>query len=380
MTGRPDGQEPATVDQGRADGGAPPAADPAAADSSPATGPAPAAADGTGTSGDPPAPTPPTPAQQQPDLPIPAQQAAGVPVAEPPAGPPAPTPTGLPAPTGPTGAAGSPWLAAPVSAGIEPTTGAPHASLPARVPRINAAGTRTVPSADGTQSAAPPSAISSPPLAPEDEDDFWLPIEQVNWDGTPARPDPDDGPRRLWSFPIGRVPAGASPRLPKPPRRVAPGLAGLVLLALLASFFAWVSVEPLWLAFGHGDLGTATVIDCTGQGLNQRCRGEFVSADGRFSAEGVRLAGVPAEEQLEQWQLTARMIDAESDTAYVGAGTGPLHLRWILGLTLVLLCGVGIVWSTGAVRLPDRSTRRGAVIVGLAGPLVITVGFLAASF
>ncbi|MFI6760308.1 hypothetical protein ACIBF5_14340 [Micromonospora sp. NPDC050417] len=245
------------------------------------------------------------------------------------------------------------------------------------MPRINEAGTRTVPSADGT--ASPATVPGQAPTA-EDEEDFWLPIEQVNWDGTPARPDPDERPRRLWSFPTGRVPAGAPPRLPKPPRRPASGLAGLVLLALLASFFAWVSVEPLWLAFGHGDLGTATVIDCTGEGINQRCRGEFVSADGKFSAEGIRLAGVPAEDELESWQLTARMIDADSSTAYVGTGTGSLHLRWVLGLGLVVLCGVGIVWATGAVRLPNRSARRGAVLIGLAGPLAITAGFLAATF
>ena len=283
-------------------------------------------------------------------------------------------------PAGVPGAAGSPWLAAPVSAGIEPTTGAPRDSVPQRVPRITGAGPRTVPAADGPRSSPPLTAVPTPASAAEDEDDFWLPIEQVNWDGTPARPDPEERPRRLWSFPIGRVPVGGPVRPPKPPRRPASGLAGLVLLALLSSFFAWVSVEPLWLAFGHGDLGTATVIDCTGQGISQRCRGEFVSADGTFSAEDVRLVGLPAGDRIEDWQVIARMIDADSHTAYVGTGSATLHLRWGLGLTLVMLCGIGIVWATGAGRLPDRSARRGAVLVGLAGPLAITAGFLAATF
>lgn len=279
------------------------------------------------------------------------------------------------------GVGGSPWLAAPVSAGIEPTTGAPRNTVPQRVPRIADAGPRTVPSVlDDAPIVPNRAAVPMPASAAEDEEDFWLPIEQVNWDGTPARPDPDEGPRRLWSFPARRTPDGRSTPPPKPPRRPASGLAGLVLLALLSSFFAWVSVEPMWLAFGHGDVGTATVIDCTGQGIGQRCRGEFISADGRFSAEGIRLAGVPAQDKLEGWQLTARMISGDSRTAYVGTGTGPLHLRWALGLTLVLLCGVGIVWATGAGRLPGRTARRGAVLVGFAGPLAITAGFLAATF
>ncbi|MGW4467632.1 hypothetical protein [Micromonospora sp. NPDC004704] len=295
---------------------------------------------------------------------------------------PATTPAGGPATQagGVPGGGGSPWLAAPVSAGIEPTTGAPRNTVPQRVPRIADTGPRTVPSVDGTQNSTRVGAVPTPAPPAEDEDDFWLPIEQVNWDGTPARPDPDERPRRLWSFPTRRTSAERAAQPPKPPRRPASGLAGLVLLALLSSFFAWVSVEPLWLAFGHGDLGTATVIDCTGQGIGQRCRGEFISADGGFSAEDIRLAGVPAEDKLEGWQLTARMISGDSGTAYVGTGTGSLHLRWGLGLTLVLLCGGGIVWATGADRLPNRAARRGAVLVGFAGPLAITAGFLAAAF
>jgi hypothetical protein len=252
-------------------------------------------------------------------------------------------------------------------AGIEPTTGAPLASLPQRVPPINNAGPRT----------APPADEPKPPPA-KHEEDYWLPIEQVNWDGTPARP--EERPRRLWSFPIGRAPTGRLIGPPKPPRQPAAGLAGLVLLALLSSFFAWVSVEPLWLAIGHGDVGTARVVNCTGHGISQRCRGEFTSADGAFTAQDVRLTGLPTDEQLEGRRLAARMISADSRTAYVGTGTGTLHLRWGLGLTLVLLCGVGIGWATGAGRLPDRSARRGAVLTGLAGPLAITAGFLAATF
>ena len=48
-------------------------------------------------------------------------------------------------------------------------------------------------------------------------------------------------------------------------------------------------------------------------------------------------------------------------------GSNLLHLRWAIGLSLVLLCGVGIVWGTGALRLADRASRWKATLTAL-GP------------
>ena len=77
---------------------------------------------------------------------------------------------------------------------------------------------------------------------------FWAPIEQVHWDGTAGPRGPGAGAVAA----AGWRGAGAPSRTPPPPRPL-PGLAALVLLSLVAAFFAWVSAEPFWLAVGHGD-------------------------------------------------------------------------------------------------------------------------------
>ncbi|MEV4758110.1 hypothetical protein AB0J86_23745 [Micromonospora sp. NPDC049559] len=260
--------------------------------------------------------------------------------------------------------------------GIEATTGAPVAALPQRVP-VRSPSSPWFPSRSSGDGPPGPARTGVPePAGPvDDEPAFWLPIEEVHWDGRPVDPDAPPPPDR--SVPPGRSPRRTGP-VRKPPRHPAVGLAGLVLFSLLASFFAWVSAEPLWLALGRGLPGTATVLDCTGSGLGQRCRGEFEAADGAFLAEDVRLAGVDAAHSDPGSQVPARMVDRDSGTAYVESGAATRHLRWLLGLATALACAGGVVWVTGALRLPDGRTRRWGVALGLAGPLLITVGFLLA--
>ncbi|ROT32040.1 hypothetical protein EF879_10475 [Micromonospora sp. HM5-17] len=287
-----------------------------------------------------------------------------------------------PAPAAPfRGAApalGSPWLSAPGTlpnpSAIEPTTGAPLAMLPQRAPRAtprnrppwNAPAARTGPEAPDTADTA-------------QDDDFWLPIEEVHWDGTPVEPTP-----RTWYGRPKRRPGEAAPprppRPPKPPPHPALGLAGVILFCLVASFFAWVSAEPWWLAVGHGERGTVVVESCRGRGLGLHCRGEFVSTDGVLLARDVRLVGVTGGAEKVGFELPARIIDAERTRAYVGAGTGTLHLHWSLGLGVVLLCTVGTGWCSGALRFPERNGRRRAALVSYAGPLLLTAGFLAAAY
>jgi hypothetical protein len=157
------------------------------------------------------------------------------------------------------------------------------------------------------------------------------------------------------------------------------GLSGLVVFALLAAFFAWVTAEPLWLAVGHGRDGTAAVIQCSGRGVSQRCVGDF-TADTGLVVKRVALLGVDPADLAPREQLTARMVAATSDQAYVGAALRGLHLRWVVGLLLALLCGAGIALTTGAIRFRDRRTRRAAVATSLAAPLLLLIGFLAAAF
>lgn len=200
------------------------------------------------------------------------------------------------------------------------------------------------------------------------------------------RPTSDDDAavtQRLWvGRTRGRHRTGATasrPRKPpKPPRQPAAGLLSIVVLSLLAAFFSWVSAEPLWLAFGQGETGTATVTRCTGSGVQQHCVGTFTAEDGAFTSEHVRLLGVEDEHRADGTQLQALMVDSHADTAYVDSGTQLLHLRWAIGLGLVLLCGLGLVWGTGALRLTDRRARWTATLTALGAPMLLALGFLAA--
>ncbi|MGC4893338.1 hypothetical protein [Micromonospora sp. DT31] len=231
---------------------------------------------------------------------------------------------------------------------VEPTTGAPVDAVPRRVPVREPRWQRGAVSAGN-----------------------WAPIEEVHWDGTPLRDEPRRRHRRP---PARRVP----PRPPLPPNPPA-GLAALLALSLLATFFAWVSVGPLWLAVGHSSGGTVMITECVGNGLTQRCRGIFQADRDRFQVQGVRVSGVPTGSTVTGSVLPARMTGPDGATAYADTGAGR-HLRWMLGLAAVVGCAAGIARWTGATRLTDDRQRRRAVLLALAGPLLLTLGFLAAAW
>jgi hypothetical protein len=207
-----------------------------------------------------------------------------------------------------------------------------------------------------------------------EESPFWLTDEER---AAAANPAPAPGPSA--AEPADR-PRGRARRPGRSPRRAAPGLVGLVALALIAAFFSWVSAEPFWLAVGHGDRGSATVTRCIGSGVTQRCTGSFTEAGGAFAVQKVTLLGVDPAHRAPGSTAAARMVDPHARQAYVGA-TGPLvHLRWVLGFLLVLLCGVGIAGLTGTRQLETTRARRTALLMSLAGPLVLLAGFLAAAY
>lgn len=210
---------------------------------------------------------------------------------------------------------------------------------------------------------------SKPEPEPEPDSGFesWL-AEPV-----PRRPGRDRARDRALAARVRRIRARRSPRRP------AVGLAALLVLALLTAFLAWVSAEPLWLALGHQRPGTATVIRCAGEGYGQGCVGVFTSADGAFTVEEVRLLGLDAADRHSGAVVAARMVSADGRGAYAADEAG-LHLRWAIGLALVLACGLGIALTTGATRLPGRRARGAAVALSLAAPLLLFAGFLAASF
>lgn len=275
---------------------------------------------------------------------------------------PAPTPA-RPSPTAPVPSPARPNPPGPSAdrapVEVEPTTGAPVDAVPRRVPVRQQSRHRDAPRVDGDR-------------PPDDEVAFWAPIEEVHWDGTPVRE--DAAPQRRAPARTRRT-ASRTTALPDP----LPGLTALVLLSLVAAFFAWVSAGPFWLAVGHARDGTVVIDHCTGGGLTQRCRGIFTADDGRFLAHGVRVSGVPAGGSAPGTALPARMTGPDGGTAYADTGAGR-HLRWLPGLLAVLGCTAGIVRWTGSARMPGRRHRRWAVATALAGPALITLGFLAAAW
>jgi len=234
----------------------------------------------------------------------------------------------------------------------------------------------------------PPSGLSRPRGAPEDRaradralqdrvrqertaalletSPFWKAEEARRARSLPSAETPDQHP-----------PATTGPRRRVPePRRPAAGLLGLLVLGMIATFFAWVSAEPFWLAVGHGDRGFATVERCTGAGVTQRCTGRFVAADGAYRVDDLALLGVAPERRAPGVTSPARMVSSDSRQAYAGSTGLLMHLRWALGFVLVLLCGLGIAGLTGAGRLETARARRVALLASLAGPLLLLAGFL----
>jgi hypothetical protein len=195
----------------------------------------------------------------------------------------------------------------------------------------------------------------------------------------PGRPEVSDEPLIPWPRP--RIPrAGVSApgtrrRRPRPPagtRRPLPGLLGLLVFALIAGFFGWVSAEPAWLAVGHGRHATVTVGACTGAGLTRSCT--VLPAAAAPGRAGPRLVGA---EVSPGQQVPVREVGAAARIAYAGSTAG-LVLRAVLGLVLVLACGAGVAWATGVHRLRRRA--RLATALSLAGPVLLALGFLAAAW
>ena len=175
----------------------------------------------------------------------------------------------------------------------------------------------------------------------------------------------------------------------KSPRHPVAGIAAVILLGLLAAFFAWQGAQPLWLALGRGETGTATVARCDptdggpvtlaeAPGATYSCV-TFEADTGSFRAADVTLLGAGEAARTEGTQLPARMLSPEREQAYAADSAG-LHLRWAIGLVLVLACGGGTVWASGATRLDRPRSRRIAVLVSFAGPLLLAAGVVVAAY
>ncbi len=190
----------------------------------------------------------------------------------------------------------------------------------------------------------------------------------------------------LWPPPAMRVmrqPRDAAVTSPPPkrlPRKVrhlrnpAFGLPAMLVIALLAGFFAWTSAEPFWLDMGQGEHGRAQITRCKGDGVLRRCYATFQS-ETREAVAGVPLVGA---DDVPGAVLDARMRDG-GRIAYAGNPSG-LRVRWTVGLALILLCGAALCWATGAGRLGRLRTRLAAYAVTVAAPLILGLGVLVASY
>lgn len=194
-----------------------------------------------------------------------------------------------------------------------------------------------------------------------------------------------------WRTGESRAPSGRHPTRPpsapsatatnqhrgKDPRSPVAGLLGLLLFAFLAAFLAWFSAYPLWLSLGHGRTGTAIVTRCPVAGPDKRCA-DFEAADNSFTAH-VTLIGPDGMHAVSGIRVAARVVSPDGSIAYAGDEPG-LFLRWVPSLVLLLLCGFGIAWATGAGRLPTRRTRWLARLGSLAVPVLLLVGMLAVTW
>ncbi|WP_020525905.1 hypothetical protein [Catelliglobosispora koreensis] len=173
-------------------------------------------------------------------------------------------------------------------------------------------------------------------------------------------------PRELWTIREPKPPV-ATVRKIKRPLRMSIALPLVIVLGLFSAFFSWVTAEPLWLAVGHGSTSTAVVTKCVGNGLTQRCQGEV---------DGLRVTLLGLESPHVGERVEVQRVNDTSHRAY----SGGVFMRWFTGLLMVLLCGCGIALALGVQRQPASRERWAAAGTAFAGPLLVTVGFLAATF
>jgi hypothetical protein len=148
----------------------------------------------------------------------------------------------------------------------------------------------------------------------------------------------------------------------------------VLLLALAAAFFGWVSAEPFWLSVGHGHTGNAIVVASSSAGCRARFAGDAArDTVGQSTVElaGVRTCTVGA-------SMPARMVSADADRAYAASPSG-LVARWSVGYGLVLACGLLTALVAGARRYRGWA-RAGAVAIGLGAPVTLALALLVAAY
>jgi hypothetical protein len=74
------------------------------------------------------------------------------------------------------------------------------------------------------------------------------------------------------------------------------------------------------------------------------------------------------------------MVNPTSRQAYASGSSTLLLLRWVLGFLLVVICGLGIAGLTGTRQLETVRARRAALLMSVAGPVLLLTGFLLGTY
>ena len=162
-------------------------------------------------------------------------------------------------------------------------------------------------------------------------------------------------------------------------QKVWPATDRALFIALVVTFVAWVSAEPVWLAAGHRRPAIATITSCDGTGARRACHAAVTTSGGQLVAQHVLVAGAQPEQQRVDTTLTASMVTDRGRIAYVGDERG-LLVRIGMAGGLLLICGVLLGLASGVHRLPTRSGQLGAFGVSLAAPLLVQLGMLAGTW
>ena len=274
---------------------------------------------------------------------------------------------------------------APIRPTVPPTRPAarkPQASMP---PAPREPPTTAAPTTVGANLHPPPAAASSVAARTVPKIEATTVAEEVNQDtphGALTVFVPETAPARRMPTHTPSPPrlrAGRPWRPRKDARRPWLALPALVLLAFAAAFFAWVSADPFWIAVGHGERGTATVIAATRNAAGAaQCQASFIADGDAFAVSKVALTGVGDTACTAGNRLPAQMVSAQATRAYTLDGPS-LSLRWATGLGLVILCALTILWVTGATRFTGWR-RTTSVALSLGGPLLVTAGILFVAF
>lgn len=271
-------------------------------------------------------------------------------------------------------------------AGSPPARVSPFASPPViRGVRLDA---HPAPATPSHRTETPPAVLAEPAVPADLERDppanVALPVGDATVDSRPIVVPAQRQPEKAMRPPRARPARPARP--PRNPMRPWLAMPALVVLSLLTAFFAWVSAEPFWLAVGHGAGGVATILPAQPAATSSdpagwrahSCRASFIAEGGAFTVSRVVLAGVTGPSCRAGTRLAARMVSADGERAYP-VGRADLNLRSLVGLLLILLCGLAIMAVTGALRF--AGWRRVATAgLSLAAPLLVTLGILIATF